>query len=74
MSRSTQITVVAQALTDGIASLVNIAPTEMVVFTEEGDWALVGGDFRSAIDTVAEERQRIQPSLPFSSNELVEAK
>lgn len=65
--------IVAGALADGFARLVDLAPGEMTVFTEEGDLALVGGDFRDAIDTVVAEHGRSQPTLPFERDALVEA-
>lgn len=69
-----QTVFIGKALSDGLASLVDIAPREMTVFTEEGDWALVGGDFTNAIETVAAEDDRLQPLLPFDDDTLVEAK
>ena len=63
-------TVFVSSLSDGLASLVDVAPREMTVFTEESDWAFVGGDFTDAIDTVVSEDERLQPQLPFDVDRL----
>ena len=69
-------TTVGWAVVDGVARLVDFAPTEMVVFSDESDWAFVGGDFRAAIDTLIASEKHQQPELPLTSDddELVEAK
>lgn len=65
---------VGEAVVDGLGRLVDIAPPEFVVFTEESDWGFLGGDLKDAIDTLIASDQRLQPSLPFEDDELVEAK
>ena len=68
------VKVVGGAVVDGLGRLVDIAPPEFVVFTEDSDWSFLGGDFKDAIDTLIASDQRLQPSLPFEDDELVEAK
>ena len=62
------------SLFDGLARLVDIAPTSFVVFSEDSDWGFMGRDIRDAMDTMIAADQRLQPSLPFEEEELVEAK
>lgn len=45
--------VAGEAICDGLARLADVAPTEIVVLSEESDWGLVGGDLREAIETAA---------------------
>jgi len=67
--------VVGRAVSDGLARMVDIAPPHITVFTEESDWAFLGGDFRDAIDSLIASDERLQPPLPFDEDEdLVEAK
>ena len=67
--------VVGWAVSDGLARMVDIAPPHITVFTEESDWAFLGGDFRDAIDSLIASDERLQPPLPFDEDdELVEAK
>jgi hypothetical protein len=57
------------SLCDGLARLADVAPTEIVVLTEESDWGLVGGDLRDAM-----EQQADQSATPVvEADELVEA-
>lgn len=65
---------VVHAFADGLARIVDIAPDQFTVFTDESDWAFLGGDFRDAIDTLIASEKRLQPELPFEDDELVEAK
>jgi hypothetical protein len=53
----------AFAVVDGLARLVDFAPTEMVVFSDESDWAFVGGDFRVAMDDLIAREKAQQPAL-----------
>lgn len=77
MTRRRTTAIAVSTFSDGLASLVDIAPQSMTVFTEESDWALVGGDFSRAIDAAVDEDKRLQPPLPFEGvedDDLVEAK
>jgi hypothetical protein len=53
------------------ARLVDIAPTEIVVDSEESDWGLVGGDLQKAME---EAQNEVAPQALHSQDEdLVEA-
>lgn len=68
-------TTVRLAVTDGLARIADIAPDQITVFTEDSDWAFLGGDFKAAIDSLIATDARFQPPLPFDEDEqLVEAK
>lgn len=60
------------AFTDGVGRIANIAPDHFTVFSDESDWAFLGGDFKAAIDTMIASEERLQPPLPFEDDELVE--
>jgi hypothetical protein len=64
--------VIAQAVADGVARLVDVSPDEFTVFTEESDWAFLGDDFRDAIDTLIANDERLQPHLPFEDEDALD--
>lgn len=71
MRRSAQrVRIAGEILCNSIARLTDVAPTYMVVLTEETDWLLVGGDLRAAIDTV---KQDPEVRAALEDDELVEA-
>jgi hypothetical protein len=57
-------------LLESFARLADVAPTEMVVLSEETDWGLIGGDLRYAMDLVESE---IANPISEDHEELVEA-
>lgn len=71
MGRSKRILVIdlSVILRENLARLADVAPTQIVVQSEETDWGLVGGDFRDAMD--AEKKELEDEAL--KDQDLVEA-
>lgn len=57
---------IVAAIRNGLARLAEVAPTSITMLTEENDWALLGGDLRNAMNTVADEQ-------PAEDRDVVEA-
>ncbi len=61
--------VAGEIILDGLSRLVDIAPTEIVVLSEDSDMIAMGEDFTSAIEVLAPESDSVQAD----TEELVEA-
>lgn len=71
-SKLNAVKVAVWALNKGLSRLAEIAPSEMTVLTEDGDWAALGEDFKDAIDSIIASDASLQRLLPFDDEDVLD--
>ena len=58
-------------LVNSFARLADVGPVQLILYTEENDWGLVGAELRAAVDAIAAEQA--DKTTDDRDGELVEA-